>query len=61
MPMALQVVAQISPATHFLVIIRGIYLKGAPVTVYGVRAAALLLLSLALVTLASVKFRKDLE
>ena len=61
MPMALQVVAQIIPATHFLVIIRGIYLKGAPVTVYGVRAAALLLLSLALVTLASVKFRKDLE
>lgn len=42
-------------------VIRGIYLKGAAVSVYGPRAVALVLLSLATVAVAAAVFKKDLE
>jgi len=61
MPLALQALAQVIPATHFLVVIRGIYLKGVEPSVYGPRAAALLLICLVLVGAAAARFRKDLE
>lgn len=61
MPLPLRALAQLIPATHFLVVIRGIYLKGVEPAVYGPRALALLLLCLLLVGLAAVRFKKDLE
>jgi len=61
MPLALQAIAQVIPATHFLVVIRGIYLKGVEPSLYGPRALALVLICLLLVGVAAIKFRKDLE
>jgi len=61
MPVALQWIAQLFPATHFLVIIRAIYLKGAGLGLYAERALALGLIALVLVIAASKAFRKSLE
>ncbi len=61
MPVALQWIAQIFPATHFLVIIRAIYLKGTGVGLYVPQALALGLIALGLVVAASKAFRKSLE
>lgn len=61
MPMALQVIAQVLPATHFLTVIRGIYLKGTGLGLYMHETFALGLISLALVVLAAKTFRKSLE
>ncbi len=61
MPLPLQAVAQALPATHFLIVIRAIYLKGAAFAVYGPRVLALLAISLVLVGLSAKKFKKDLE
>ncbi|MGI5816623.1 MAG: ABC transporter permease [Armatimonadota bacterium] len=61
MPVALQYVSQIIPATHFLVVIRGIYLKGTGLGPYVHETIALTVISLALVALAAKTFRKSLE
>ncbi|NLO07089.1 MAG: ABC transporter permease [candidate division WS1 bacterium] len=61
MPPVLQYIAQIFPATHFLVIIRAIYLKGTGLALYLEETAALVVIALALVALASKSFRKSLE
>ncbi len=61
MPVALQAIAQIIPATHFLIIIRAIYLKGAGVSAFAPRVAALAAMALALVLLTVRTFRKRLE
>lgn len=61
MPTILQVIAQVLPATHFLTVIRGIYLKGTGLGLYMQETLALGLISLALVVLAAKTFRKSLE
>lgn len=61
MPAVLQYIAQVFPATHFLVIIRAIYLKGTGLDLYLQHAAALALIALVLVVGASRAFRKSLE
>jgi len=61
MAVPLQVIAQIIPATHFLIVIRGIYLKGAGITAFGPRVAALAVIALAVVVLSAMSFRKTLE
>jgi ABC-2 type transport system permease protein len=61
MPKALQYLAQVLPATHFLVVIRGIYLKGTGLGPYVRETVALALIALALVVLAAAVFRKSLE
>lgn len=61
MPVALQYIAQVFPATHFLVIIRAIYLKGTGLGLYVHHALALALIALVLVVAASKAFRKSLE
>jgi ABC-2 type transport system permease protein len=61
MPVVLQAIAQVIPATHFLVVIRGIYLKGAALSAFGPRVAALAGIALALVVITAKKFRKSLE
>lgn len=61
MPRALQVISQIIPATHFLIIIRAIYLKGTGVGLFVREVLALALISLVLVVASSRAFRKSLE
>jgi len=61
MPAVLQYLAQVFPATHFLVIIRGIYLKGTGLGLFVREGLALGLIALLLVIAASKAFRKSLE
>jgi len=61
MPVALQALAQVIPATHFLVVIRGIYLKGAAISAFAPRVAALAAIALVFVVMTAKKFRKSLE
>ncbi len=61
MPTALQYISQIIPATHFLVVIRGIYLKGTGLAPYIPETIALTVISLLLVAVAALAFRKSLE
>ena len=61
MPTVLQWFAQVLPATHFLEVIRGIYLKGTGLAPYAQETVALAVISLALVVLAAKSFHKSLE
>ena len=60
MPVALQLISNFIPATHFLIIIRGIYLKGAGLAVLWPRIGLLALFTVALVSLAAKRFEKRL-
>jgi ABC-2 type transport system permease protein len=61
MPKILQYIAQVIPATHYLTIIRGIYLKGTGLAPYLHETLALSLIALGLVALAAATFNKSLE
>lgn len=58
MPLVFRWIAQINPLTHFLVIVRGIFLKGIGLEVLWPRAAALLALGVVLLSVAAARFRK---
>lgn len=58
MPLFIQGVTYLIPARYFIVILRGIYLKGVGIRVLWIHAAMLLLFSVIVVTLAKRKFRK---
>jgi ABC-2 type transport system permease protein len=60
MPRVLQGLVQLHPATHFMVIVRGMALKGAGVSALWPRALALTGLSAALVAASLAKFKKTL-
>ena len=60
MPKVLQAIVQLHPATHFMVIARGVSLKGAGLGVLWPRTAALCALAAALLTTSVRKFRKAL-
>jgi ABC-2 type transport system permease protein len=60
MPLFLQVVAAVLPATHFLVIARVIYLKGAGLPIIWPRLVVLLGLATAILSLAIRRFSKRL-
>lgn len=60
MPLPLQLVGNLIPATHFLIIIRGIYLKGAGLAILWPRVLVLALVTLALMALAAKRFEKRL-
>ena len=57
MPKALQYLTYIIPAKYFILIIRGIMLKGSAITVLWVQAVWLVALTLILLTIASKKFK----
>lgn len=59
-PLALQVISNFIPATHYLIIIRSLYLKGADLLVLWPRVLALLVFTVVLVTVAARRFRKQL-
>ena len=58
LPAPLRVVAQILPATHFIAISRGIYIRGASFGDLWQHVAALLLIAAVLVTLSARAFKK---
>ncbi len=60
MPTVLQGLSVIIPATHFLVVIRSIYLKSAGLALLWPRVLALALFAVALVALAAKRFEKRL-
>jgi ABC-2 type transport system permease protein len=57
MPVVLQGISHIVPARYFIIIIRGIMLKGASLEVLLPQAGALLLLMVILMTVAAAKFK----
>jgi ABC-2 type transport system permease protein len=59
MPAALQLVTTIVPARYFLVALRGIVLKGTPLTLLWPQMAALTIYALAMLTLASVRLARE--
>lgn len=57
MPLVLQAISYIVPARYFVIIIRGIMLKGASLEVLMPQAGALLLLMVIFMTVAAAKFK----
>jgi ABC-2 type transport system permease protein len=61
MPRLAQSIAQVLPLTHFVEIIRGIVLRGAPLSAMGVPAAKLGLFFVVTLAIATLRFRKRLD
>jgi len=60
MPHAIQVLTYLIPATYFIRILRGIYLKGVGLEILAAPAALMLAFSVTMTTLAIIKFKKRL-
>jgi ABC-2 type transport system permease protein len=61
MPAALQLISKIIPLTYFLVVVRGIIIKGVGIEALLPQIAALTIFGAALLTIASLRFRKRLD
>lgn len=61
MPVAIQYLTYLNPLRYFLVIIRGIFLKGSGPDVLWPQTLALFLLGVAVFTVSTLRFRKRLE
>jgi ABC-2 type transport system permease protein len=61
MPRPIQGLAQFVPATHFIKILRAIYLKGSGLEQIWLSAGLLLVFGLTMITLSTLRFRKTLE
>ena len=60
MPVVIQYLTLANPLRHFLVIIRGIFLKGTGVLVLWPHLAALLLIGVSVLTVSALRFRRQL-
>lgn len=60
MPLPLQVISQFLPATHFLIIMRSIYLKGGGIAILWPQILILAVFALVLIALAAKRFQKRL-
>lgn len=60
MPRPIQLITYLVPARYFVVLLKGIYLKGVGLEVLGAQAGLLILFAAAMVLLANVKFKKKL-
>jgi len=58
MPMVFRWIAEVNPMTHFLVVVRGVFLKGAGFGVLWPRLAALALMGITIFWLVSMRFRR---
>jgi len=58
MPKAIQVITHIVPARYFIVILKGIYLKGVGIRVLWLQSLLLFLFALIMILLANKKFKK---
>ncbi|NIS59183.1 MAG: ABC transporter permease, partial [Proteobacteria bacterium] len=61
MPRVIQVITYANPIRYFLVIIRGIFLKGIGINVLWHQLVALAIIGTTLLTLSSLRFRKRQE
>jgi ABC-2 type transport system permease protein len=61
MPMIFQYATYANPLRYFLIIIRGIFLKGSGINILWPQIAALFFLGLVVIILSSLRFRKRLE
>ena len=61
MPPLAQWIAQVLPLTHFVAMIRGIVLRGAPLSAMGLPALKLTVFLLATLAVATLRFRKRLD
>ena len=59
MPLPLQIVSRIVPATYFLKIIRGVVVKGAELRHFVSEGVALAIFTTVLLTVASIKFSRN--
>ena len=59
MPRALQLITYVVPARYFLVALRGIVLKGAPIAHLVLPLAALAIYAMAMLSLASVRLARE--
>jgi ABC-2 type transport system permease protein len=60
MPKIIQYFTLFNPMRYFLVIIRGIFLKGIGIDILWAQALPLLVIGLVIITLSALKFRKSL-
>lgn len=60
MPRPIQLMSNLIPARHFVGILKGIYLKGVGLEVFGLQAVLLAAFSVGMLVLANVKFKKRL-
>ena len=61
MPPPIQIMTHLIPARYFVVLLKGIYLKGVGLEVLGLNAVLLAVFAVVMVALANFKFRKKLE
>jgi len=61
MPEAIQLITYLIPATYFVTLLKGIYLKGIGLEILVVEAGLLTVFSIAMIALANHKFKKKLE
>jgi ABC-2 type transport system permease protein len=61
MPRLAQGIAQVLPLTHFVELVRGIVLRGAPLTAMGLPLMKLGIFFAVALTLAATRFRKRLD
>jgi ABC-2 type transport system permease protein len=61
MPAAVQYVTYLIPVRYYANVIRGIFLRGSGLSVLWPEAVAMLVMGLAILTLASLRFRKRLD
>ncbi len=60
MPQAIQVITYLVPARYFIVLLKGIYLKGVGMEILWVESSFLVVFGLVMIVLANIKFRKKL-
>jgi len=61
MPEAIQLITYLIPATYFVTLLKGIYLKGIGLEILVVEAGLLTVFGIAMIALANLKFKKKLE
>jgi ABC-2 type transport system permease protein len=61
MPRVIQVITYANPMRYFLVIIRGIFLKGIGVSVLWPQLVGLAIIGITLLTISTLRFRKRIE
>ncbi|MFZ0889707.1 MAG: ABC transporter permease [Candidatus Binataceae bacterium] len=61
MPASLQIATNLDPLRHFVVVLRGVYLKGIGIRILWPQMAAMMLIGAALLTLSVLRFRKSLD
>jgi ABC-2 type transport system permease protein len=61
MPRVLQLISGVIPLSYFLVVVRGIVIKGVGIPALTTQITALAIFGAVLITLASTRFRKRLD